>query len=141
VTHDSVQPAGRSNQRRLLLGLVFFVLSFACLWLGSPAHTGGDANLALVWGFNLLFALGFIITAMALMGAERDYPALVSGLVLYFIVGALVCVFLYVTETQVGGISLVDANTPGFWSHWLLVAATWPFELIARAGLLDYMSL
>jgi hypothetical protein len=124
---------------RILFGLVIILLSVIVLWYGSPARTGaGEAITATVWGFSILFALGFIITSMGLMGAETDYPAFVSGLVLYFIVGALVAVFLYVRMEGIGEWTLYDADTPGFWAHWVRVAATWPLELVRTSGLLGY---
>ena len=91
--------------------------------------------------FTLLFAIGFIVGAMGLMGSESDYPSLLSGLVLYCIVGALIAVYLYTNSTQVGRISLEDADDPTFWTYWMRVAATWPLEIVRRFDLLGYGSL
>jgi hypothetical protein len=125
-------------QQKILLGLVLIGLAFASLWLGSPDRTQTDPEPIYIWTFVLLFALGFALGTMGLMGAERDYPALLSGIVLYFIIGALVSVLLYTTGTQVGSISLVDADSGRFWAYWSRVAATWPYELLARAGVMGY---
>lgn len=133
-----VERQGGGYGTKILVGLVLIVLAFVSLWLGSPTRTGTDPNMAYAWVFTGLFALGFIIGSMGLMGAERDYPALISGLVLYFIVGALVAVFLYVTKTGVSSYTITDADTPGFWAHWLKVMAMWPYELVSRAGLMGF---
>lgn len=139
MTNAQVEPRRGGYEKKILVGLVLIVLAFASLWLGSPDRTGGGAaNMTYAWIFTFLFALGFIVGSMGLMGAERDYPALISGLVLYFIVGALIAVFMYVTRSGVGGQTLVDADTPGFWAHWLRVMAMWPYELVAKAGIMGY---
>jgi hypothetical protein len=140
MANAQVEPQRGGYEKKILVGLVLIVLAFISLWLGSPARTGTDPNMVYAWIFTFLFALGFIIGSMGLMGAERDYPALVSGLVLYFIVGALIAVFLYVTKSGVSGQTLSDVDTPGFWAHWLRVMAMWPYELISRAGLMGYMA-
>ncbi len=124
---------------RILLGLALIMLGLVVLWYGSPARTGaGEPIAAAAWAFSILFALGFIVGSMGLMGAESDYPAFVSGLVLYLIVGALVAVFLYVHSEGIGDWSLYDADTPGFWANWVKVAIAWPLELIKTAGVLGY---
>jgi hypothetical protein len=129
---------GGGYGQKILIGLVLIVAAFVLLWWGSPDRTGGEPPPAAVWGFCLLFALGFIIGSMGLMGAERDYPALVSGLVLYFIVGALVAVILYVSRNQLGMVTLGDVDSSAFWMYWLKVMALWPYELLARAGFMGY---
>lgn len=136
----AVDDSGR-YRRKILLGFVLLGASVLCLWYGSPVRTGAEPMTAFVGAFSLLFALGFIFTSMGLMGAEKDYPALVSGLVLYFIVGALVAVFLYVSANDLGLLTVSDADNPAFWFHWIRVMALWPFELVARSGFLGYMDL
>jgi FtsH-binding integral membrane protein len=115
--------------QRVTLGIVLIVISFVVLWVGSPDRTGPDPNTAAALAFVGLFAVGFIIGAMGLMGAESDYPSLLSGLVLYLIVGALVAVYLYTSSTQLGRITLQDADNPTFWTYWIRVAVTWPLEI------------
>ncbi len=141
MADEQVVTQGGGYRQKILLGFLFLAASVVCLWYGSPARTGGDPLMVFVWAFTMLFALGFIFTSMGLMGADRDYPAFVSGLVLYFIVGALVAVFLYVSGNDLGLLTLSDADNPSFWFHWLRVLAMWPFELAVRAELLGYMSL
>jgi hypothetical protein len=124
---------------RLLIGMFLILCGVAALWYGSPARTGaGEPIAAFAYAFVFLFALGFVIFSMALLGSEDDYPAFLSGLVLYFIVGALVAVFLYVTRRDIGFFTLDDAADPRFWAYWFRVGATWPLELVIRAELLGY---
>lgn len=127
--------------QRITLGIVLIVIGFVVLWLGSPDRTGDVGNVVPAFVFVLLFAIGFIIAAMGLMGAESDYPSLLSGLVLYIIVGVLIAVFLYTSSTQVGRISLEDADDPTFWTYWLRVAVTWPLEIVRKFDLFGYGSL
>jgi hypothetical protein len=125
--------------QRFLLGLVFMLLAFLILWWGSPVRTQQalpEPTYALV--FVLIFAIGFIVASMAVLGMKSDYPGFLSGVVLYFMVGALVSVVLYVTSTEVGRISLEDSANPDFWMHWVRVSATWPLEFVQRAGLWGY---
>lgn len=124
---------------RVLLGLILILTSLVVLWLGSPDRTGElFANPVFGYAFLVLFALGFIIGAMGLLGAEDDYPALLSGLVLYFIAGGLIAVFLYVSQRGVDRFTLDDAAQSGFWAHWVRVAAMWPLELVQQADVLGY---
>lgn len=127
--------------QRVGLGIVLIVISFVVLWLGSPDRTGADPNSASALLFVGLFAIGFIVGAMGLMGSESDYPSLLSGLVLYLIVGALIAVYLYTSSTQVGRISLQDADDPTFWTYWLRVAVTWPLEIVRKLDLWGWGSL
>ena len=125
--------------QRLLFGLVLMLSSFFVLWWGSPVRTGaGQPELVYALAFVVLFALGFILGCMALLGMKDDYPGFLSGIVLYFMVGALISVVLYVSSTEVGSISLEDASHSGFWVHWIRVTATWPLEIVRRAEILDY---
>lgn len=122
---------------RMLIGLGLIILSFGPLYLGSPLRTGEvEANPAFVYLFCLLFAVGFIIGAMGLLASKDDYPGLLSGLVLYFMVGALVAVLLYVKKE--GDWTLDEAGDPGFWAFWLRRMALWPLELIRMTGFLGY---
>ena len=122
---------------RMLIGLVLVILGFGALYLGSPLRTGQvDVNPVFVYGFSLLFALGFIIGVMGLLGSKEDYPGLLSGMVLYFIVGALIAVILYVKKE--GRWSLAEADNPQFWIFWVRRMALWPLELVRLTGLLGY---
>jgi len=124
---------------RVILGLFIILVGVASLWYGSPARTGASEPIpAFAYTFVFLFAIGFIIGAMGLMGAEHDYPALLSGLVLYFVVGALVAVFMAVGGSTLDGYTLEDAGEPTFWIRWIRVAAIWPLELVRRAGVFGY---
>jgi hypothetical protein len=125
--------------QRFLFGLVLMLASFLILWWGSPLRTGaGRPELLYALAFNFVFALGFILAATAALGMKADYPGFLSGVVLYFMVGALVSVMLYVSGTQVGPISLEDAAHSEFWMQWVRVTALWPLELVQRAELMDY---
>ena len=138
MSHDQVEARPGSYGKMILAGLFLVVLAFVCLWFGSPARTGGMPVPIFAWTFSVLFAIGFILGAMGLIGADVGYPAFVSGLVLYFIVGALVAVFMYVTRNQIGMGTISDADTAGFWAHWIRIMAMWPYELITRAGVMGY---
>lgn len=128
-----------SVAQRLLLGLALMLASFLILWWGSPLRTGAGRP-ELVYGltFTVVFGLGFILAAMAALGMKNDYPGFLSGVVLYFMVGALLSVVLYAGGTEIGRISLEDAAHPEFWTSWVRVTATWPLELVRRAELFDY---
>ncbi len=120
---------------RIMIGLLFMFASVFVLWYGSPARTG-VADPLYSYGFVLLFAVGFMIGSMGLMGASDDYPALLSGFVLYFMVGALIAVFMYVSGNGVGRWTLDDADSSAFWAHWMKFVAFWPLRVV---GLLDFM--
>jgi len=123
--------------QRMLIGLALILVGLGLLVLGSPDRTGQlDANPAFVYGFVFCFALGFIICSMGLLGAKDDYPGLLSSFVLYFIVGALIAVFLYVKRE--GQWTLAEADDPNFWAFWLRRMALWPLELVRLTGFLGY---
>ena len=125
--------------QRVILGTVIIVSSFVLLWFASPARSG-TANPSPTIGivFVVLFAIGFIFAAAGLMGMKDDYPALLSGLVLYFIVGGLIAIVQYINGTGISSNSLVDWGDASFWIHWIRVAATWPLVLVQRADLFGY---
>ena len=124
--------------QRFTLGFALIIVSLVILVFGSPERTGADPSPALAVAFCVVFAIGFIVAAMALMGAEKDYPAFLSGLVLYFIVGALIAVFTYVNSSRLGLNTLDDAGTGAFWVYWIRYAAMWPIEVVRSAGILGY---
>lgn len=125
--------------QRLLLGLILIAASFALLWWGSPLRAGaGQPEPIFAIAYVVVFGLGFVVAAMAILGMKADYPGFLSGVVLYFMVGAMVSVVLYVTGTEVGRISLEDAAHAEFWTSWVRVAATWPLEFVRRAELWGY---
>ena len=103
----------------------------------SP-RTGQEGVQAVAWIFSMLFAVGFAFGTMGLIGYDREYQALLSGLVLYFIIGALVAVFYYTSGTQVGAISITDADSFTFWTYWMRFLATWPFQIVVKTGFLGY---
>lgn len=118
---------------RALSGLILILISFLLLWWGSPNRTGAlQVEPAWAYGFLLCFALGFVLFSMAALGTEGAYPALLSGVVLYFIVGALVAVFVYVRGTGLSPYSLNDAGSSAFWIETLRLAALWPLALVKQ---------
>lgn len=124
---------------RVLLGLLLIAGSFGLLYYGSPARTPGTHPAdSYIYGFLGLFAVGFILISMGLLGAEDDYPALLSGFVLYFMLGGLIAVFIYVSSGSISGYSLADAGDAGFWGNAGKVAARWPYEMVVRAGVFGY---
>jgi hypothetical protein len=124
---------------RVLIGIVLILLSLVILWWGSPDRSGAfDSPDAFKYLFIGFFAVGFIIGAMGLMGSEEDYPALLSGLVLYFVVGGLVAVLVYVNSNGIGSWTIEDARFSGFWVTLMRLAATWPMVAVQRLGLLGY---
>ncbi len=124
---------------RILIGIILILLGFLLLWYGSPARSpAAEPNPIFAWAFVLFFALGFIIGSMALLGSEDQYPAFLSGMVLYFIIGGLIAVILYVTGNGIGGWTLYDADNPGFWAAWGRLIVAWPLELIRSVGVLGY---
>jgi len=124
--------------QRLILGIALIVVSLIILWFGSPSRTGLDPSPTLAVVFSVVFAIGFIVGAMGLMGMEKDYPALLSGLVLYFIVGGLIAVFTYVNSSRLGLNTLDEAGTTSFWVYWIRFAALWPLEVVRALGVLGY---
>ncbi len=124
---------------RILIGLLLIMAAFLVLWYGSPYRTGNyDPSPAFGWGFLMLFAIGFIVGTMGLLGQADDYPALLSGLVLYLIVGGVIAVFIFAQGDRLSSWTLEDARYGAFWAHWFRVAATWPLELVQRATFLGY---
>lgn len=122
---------------RLLIGIILIIGAFACLWWGSPARTGTfEPQVGLTYLYLVLFAVGFIFVAVGLMGGEHDYSSLMSGLVLYFMIGLLIAAILYVRRE--GQWSLAEADNPAFWTQWLRIAATWPLQLVKLTGILGY---
>lgn len=122
---------------RVMIGLILVIVSIVCLFLGSPHRTGGfDPSMGLVYGFAIFFALGFIFLSMGILGLKDDYPALLSGFVLYFMVGGLIAIFLYVNTNATW--RLADADDARFWLYWTRIMAMWPFELVQMTGILGY---
>ena len=125
---------------RVLVGLMFIAAGILVLWYGSPDHTGiRDALPIYYYGFVGLFAVGFIIASMGLLGADENYPALLSGFVLYFMIGGLVVVFLYVGASGLAGYTLGSAGDPTFWRLVVGTATMWPWELVQRMGIFGYV--
>lgn len=124
---------------RVLIGLLLILAAFVVLVYGSPYRTGNyEPSPVFGWGFLILFAIGFIIGAMGFLGSADEYPALLSGLVLYLIVGAVIAVFIFAQGDRLSSWTLEDARYPAFWAHWFKVAATWPLQLVQRSTFLGY---
>jgi hypothetical protein len=124
---------------RVLIGLLLIFLGVGVLYWGSPARlatTSPDPLYA--YGFLVLFGLGFAIGSMGLLGAESDYPAFLSGFVLYFIVGGFIAVVQYVQGEGVGQWTLQDADSSGFWAYNLRLMATWPLQIVMRLRLMGW---
>jgi hypothetical protein len=125
--------------QRIVLGLVVILASFVVLWFGSPDRMGfANPSPAFALAFVIVFAIGFILASMGVLGMKDDYPALLSGLVLYFIVGAMVAIVIYMGGTDIGSQSLVDWGDPSFWVHWIRVGGTWPLVLVQKADLFGW---
>ena len=124
---------------RALVGLLLLLASVGVLIYGSPDRLGIDATpVGIVLGFVALFALGFIIFSMAILGTEDAYPAFLSGFVLYFIVGCLFGVFSYVSGSSLVGYSLQDVGNSAFWIEFGRFAALWPLKLVQTLQLLGW---
>lgn len=120
---------------RMLVGLILAAGGFVLLWYGSPDRIGGNGDPRLMYAFVLLFAIGFMIGTMGLLGAESDYPALLSSFVLYVMVGALVAIFHYSSTGNFAGYTLDQIGDPAFWFTALRYAFLWPLEVVATFGL------
>jgi len=128
-----------SYQVRAVSGLILIAAAFAALWWGSPDHKPTlETYPQYAFLFVGLFAVGFILFAMAALGTQGAYPALLSGFVLYFIVGALLAVFVYLRGNGIGGYTLGEAGNPAFWRTALRFAAFWPLHLVQEAGLFGW---
>jgi hypothetical protein len=122
---------------RILIGIILMFIAIGCLWWGSPTRNGSiQPVLTMMYAFVVFFALGFIFAAMGLLGMEDDYPGFLSAFVLYFIIGALIAVMLYVNGR--GQWSLAEAESPTFWAYWIRIMAMWPLELVKMMGWLGY---
>ena len=128
-----------SMRTRALTGAVLILISVLLLWWGSPNRTGAlQIEPAWAYGFLICFAIGFVLFSMAALGTEGAYPALLSGVVLYFIVGALVAVFAYVRGAGLSPYSLNDAGSSAFWIDFLRMAALWPLVLVKQFNIFGW---
>lgn len=126
-----------SFQVRILTGLILLITSGAVLWYGSPARLlHGDARFA--YAFLLLFAIGFMLFSMGILGTEGAYPALLSGFVLYFIVGGLITVFIYLTGSGLAQYTLSEAGNPLFWREAARLSALWPIYIVQTLGIFEW---
>jgi hypothetical protein len=124
---------------RILIGFLLVLVSGFVLWYGSPLRRPlAPPDTLYPAAFVTLFALGFIVAGVGLLGFESDYPAFLSTSVLYFLVGGLLAVVIFIRQEGVGLYTLDDANTAGFWTHWVRIAVMWPFELVRMADFLSY---
>ena len=128
-----------SYQTRAATGLILIAASLAVLWWGSPDHMRTVENHpAFAFAFLGLFAIGFMVFAMAALGAEGAYPALLSGFVLYFMAGGLFTIYVHITGAGLNAFSLSDAGNPAFWSEVLAIAAQWPLRIVQEIGLFGW---
>jgi hypothetical protein len=126
-------------QARAVFGLLLIAISLIVLWWGSPDRTATiETYPQYAYAFLGLFAVGFILTSMAVLGTEGAYPALLSGFVLYFIVGALLTVFVYVKGDGLAGYGLGQVGSPTFWRTAGKLAALWPLHLVQEADLFGW---
>lgn len=126
-----------SFQVRILTGLILLLTSVFALWYGSPARLlEGDTRFA--YAFLLLFAIGFVLFSMGVMGTEGAYPALLSGFVLYFIVGGLITVFIYLTGSGLTQYTLSEAGNPLFWREAARLSALWPIYIVQTLGIFQW---
>lgn len=126
-----------SFQIRILTGLILIITSVALLWYGSPARLlQGDTRFA--YGFLMVFAIGFVLFSMGILGTQGAYPALLSGFVLYFIVGGLITVFIYLTGSGLTQYSLSEAGNPLFWREASRLAALWPIYIVQTLGIFQW---
>jgi putative effector of murein hydrolase LrgA (UPF0299 family) len=125
------------HTNRILIGIILMFISVGCLWWGSPVHTGSVRPIpGMMYAFVVLFALGFMFAAMGLLAMKDDYAALLSAFVLYFMIGGLIAVMMYVNGR--GQWSLAEAESPTFWAYWIRMMAMWPLELVKMMGWLGY---
>ena len=118
-----------SIQIRILTGILFILASVAALWYGSPSRQlHGDTRY--LYAFLLIFALGFVLFSMGILGTEGAYPALLSGFVLYFIVGGMITVLIYVTGSGLAQYTLTEAGEPYFWREAARLSAMWPIYIV-----------
>lgn len=126
-----------SFQIRILSGIVLLLISVFVLWFGSPARMlHGDRRFA--FAFLLIFAIGFVLFSMGILGTEGTYPALLSGFVLYFIVGGLITVFIYLTGSGLAQYSLTEAGEPYFWRESARLSALWPLYIVQTLGIFQW---
>lgn len=128
-----------SFQTRAVSGLLLIAISLIVLWWGSPDRLPTiETHPRYALAFLGLFAVGFILFSMAALGTEGAYPALLSGFVLYFMVGALLGVYEYVAGDGIAGYALGQVGGAAFWRTAAKLAALWPFHLIQEIGLFGW---
>lgn len=124
-----------SYQGRAIIGLLLLFASFGILFYGSPARTGISAPDP-IWPYSFVgvFALGFTLFTMGILGHQDAYTAFVSGFVLYLLIGGVITMTLYVTNRGVLMYSLEDAANPAFWGEAMRVSILWPLTLVQLTG-------
>ncbi len=124
---------------RALVGLILIFASIFILYWGSPARTGISAP-DKIWplGFVGVFALGFTLFSMGILGHEDAYTALMSGFVLYLIVGAVITLTLYITNNGIHQYSLEDAANPAFWGEAIRLSILWPLSVVQLTNFLGW---
>ena len=128
-----------SYRDRTLVGLILIFVSIFVLYWGSPARTGISAPEP-IWplGFVGIFALGFIFFSMGVLGHQDAYTALMSGFVLYLIVGAVITLTLYITNNGIHQYSLEDAANPAFWGEAMRLSILWPLSVVQLTNFLGW---
>lgn len=128
-----------SYQARAASGMILIAASLLALWWGSPDHMPTlETHPEYAYAFLGLFAVGFILFSMAALGTQGAYPALLSGFVLYFMVGGLLTVYVYVAGDGISGYSLGHVGGASFWRTAAKLAALWPLHLVQKAGLFGW---
>ncbi|MCC7020014.1 MAG: hypothetical protein IT332_09685 [Ardenticatenales bacterium] len=124
-----------SYQSRAIVGLLLIFASFGILFYISPARTGISAPEDVwVYGFIGLFALGFMLFSMGILGHQDAYTAFVSGFVLYLLVGGAITLTLYITGNGIHQYSLEDAANPAFWGEAMRLSILWPLTIVQLTG-------
>lgn len=128
-----------SYQIRAATGLILIAASLTALWWGSPNRMPTiETHPEYAYAFLGLFAIGFILFSMAALGTQGAYPALLSGFVLYFMIGGLLSVYVYISGDGIAGYSLGQVGGSAFWRTAAKLAATWPLHLVQKIGLFGW---
>lgn len=124
---------------RTLFGFLLILVSIAVLYWGSPMRTGSSTQEPVyAYTFIGLFALGFSIFTMGVLGHEDAYTAFISGFVLYVLVGFVITLILYITNNGIHQYALEDVGSSAFWNEFGRLTITWPLRLVQLSGFLGW---
>lgn len=126
-----------SYQLRALLGFCLILFSGFILWFGSPDRVV-TPDRRMETAFLFTFAIGFILFSMGVLASKDPYSAMLSGFVLYFIVGGLFTLFLYLDGSGLMQYTLSEAGEPHFWREAARVSSRWPLFLVRWAELFGW---